>query len=101
MAFETFFLFGSILLLAAVAWSMKKRDFERMGTTWPAAALTGVCGLLFAFHILRLFQNMETWQEGQLLMSAVTVGSLSAATVLMGLRTYQMWRRGQSSSLPS
>ena len=70
MAFETFFLFGSILLLAAVVWSMKERDFERMSTTWPAAVLTVVCGLLFAFHVSRLFQNMGTWSEGQLLISA-------------------------------
>ena len=97
MAFDTFFLLGSILLLAAVAWSMRKRDFATASRVWPSAALAAACGALCLFHLLRFSSNFEGWPEGRLLMAAVTVASLSAAMILMGLRTLPIWREGRSS----
>ncbi len=90
MAFDTFLLMGSILLLAAIAWSMKRRDFAKASTTWPSAALAGACGALFLLQLLRLLSNFGGWSEGRLLMATVTVASLSAATILMGVRTYKI-----------
>ncbi len=87
-----FYLVGSVVLLALVLWSLERRDLERQRN---ARAATIMAAFFFAFSLFqawRLARHFRRWDELELFVAAVTIGSLSAATILTAARAWRIAR---------
>ncbi len=92
-----FYLVGSVVLLALVLWSLERRDLERQRNAKAAYFMAAFFFAFTLFQAWRLALRFRQWDELELFVGALTIGSLSAAAILTAARAWRLRGAGLES----